>query len=168
VLISSVSYCTVRSPMPCCPIIQNMDWFYYSSFFSWQYLLHMFTTAVYYTCLFHMFTTKRLLHDIFHIRPGISPRLSYQARQRSWRADMGRGLIPGTIWKILCQQSIYLSHILHWIFSSIDFHIAEKIFELTNCKIKSLRELPLFNLQIFLFRVWFQKDIKQCWSVHWR
>ena len=43
---------------------------------------------------------KRLLHDIFHIGPGISPRLPYEARQRSWRADMGRGLIPGTIWKI--------------------------------------------------------------------
>jgi hypothetical protein len=40
---------------------------------------------------------KRLLHDIFHIGPGISLRLPYQARQRSWRADMGRGLIPGTI-----------------------------------------------------------------------
>jgi hypothetical protein len=36
---------------------------------------------------------KRLLHDIFHIDPGNSPRLPYQARQRSWRADMGRGLI---------------------------------------------------------------------------
>jgi hypothetical protein len=30
---------------------------------------------------------------------------------------------------------IYLSHILHWLFSSIDFYIAEKIFELTNCDI---------------------------------
>jgi hypothetical protein len=30
---------------------------------------------------------KRLLHDIFHIGPGISPRLPYQARQRSWRTD---------------------------------------------------------------------------------
>jgi hypothetical protein len=28
--------------------------------------------------------------------------------------------------------------------------------------------LPLFNLQIFLFRVWFQKDMKQCRSVQWR
>ena len=45
---------------------------------------------------------KRLLHDIFHIGPDISPRLPYQARQRSWRADMGRGLISGTIWKISC------------------------------------------------------------------
>jgi hypothetical protein len=47
---------------------------------------------------------KRLLHDIFHIGPGISPRLPYQARQRSWRVDMGRGLIPGTIWKISCHN----------------------------------------------------------------
>ena len=27
--------------------------------------------------------SKRLLHDIFHIGPGINPRFSYQARQRS-------------------------------------------------------------------------------------
>jgi hypothetical protein len=47
---------------------------------------------------------KRLLHDLFHIGPGISPRLPYQAWQRSWRADMGRGLIPGTIWKISCHN----------------------------------------------------------------
>jgi hypothetical protein len=47
---------------------------------------------------------KRLLHDIFHIGPGISPRLPYQARQRSWRADMGRGLIPGIIWKMSCHN----------------------------------------------------------------
>ena len=47
---------------------------------------------------------KRLLHDLFHIGPGISPRLPYQARQRSWRADMGRGLISGTIWKISCHN----------------------------------------------------------------
>jgi hypothetical protein len=50
---------------------------------------------------------------------------------------------------------IFLSHILHWFFSSLYFYIAEKIFELTNCKNKSLRVLPLFNLQIFLFCVWF-------------
>ena len=34
-----------------------------------------------------MSNNKRLLHDIFHIGPGISPRLPYQARQRSWSAD---------------------------------------------------------------------------------
>jgi hypothetical protein len=40
---------------------------------------------------------------------------------------------------------IFLSHILHWPFPSIDIYIAKKIFELTNCENKSLRELPLFN-----------------------
>ena len=46
---------------------------------------------------------------------------------------------------------IFLSHIIHWPFPSIDFYIAKKIYEQTNCKNKSLRELPLFNLQIFLY-----------------
>ena len=51
--------------------------------------------------------------------------------------------------------------------SSIDFYIAKQIFELTNCENKSLRELSLFNLQIFLLRVWFQKvdlynDFRNC------
>ena len=63
---------------------------------------------------------------------------------------------------------IYLSHIWHWLFPSIDFYIRYKIFELTNCENNSLRELPLFNLQLFLIRVWFQKDIKQCRSAQWR
>ena len=66
------------------------------------------------------------------------------------------GLIPGTICKILC-HNLFISYFTltffkHW------FYIAEKIFELTNCENKSLRELPLFNLQIFL----------QCCSVQWR
>jgi hypothetical protein len=39
----------------------------------------------------------------------------------------------------------FLSHILHWPFPSIDFYIAKKIFELTNCENKSLRELTLFE-----------------------
>ena len=110
---------------------------------------------------------KRLLYDIFHISPGIHPRLPYQARQRSWRADMGWGWIPGTIWKISC-HNLFITYftltfpkhwLLYWIY---------KIFELTNCKNKSLRELPFFNLQIFLFRIWFQKHMKQCRSVQWR
>ena len=97
--------------------------------------------------------TKRLLHDMFHIGPGISPRLPYQARQRPY----------GKFHVI-----IFLSHILHWPFPSIDFYIAKKIYEQTKCENKSLRELPLFNLQIFLFRIWFQKLSKQCRSVQWR
>ena len=48
--------------------------------------------------------SKRLLHDIFHIGPGISSRLPYQAQERSWMADMGWWLIPGTIWKISCHN----------------------------------------------------------------
>jgi hypothetical protein len=56
---------------------------------------------------------------------------------------------------------IYLSHILHWLYSSIDFYMAEKIFELTNCENESLRELPFFNLQIFLFRV-LNNDVRKC------
>ena len=63
---------------------------------------------------------------------------------------------------------IFLSHILHWPFPSIDFYIAKKIYEQTNCENKSFRELPLFNLQIFLFRIWFKKYTKQCRSVQWR
>jgi hypothetical protein len=63
---------------------------------------------------------------------------------------------------------IFLSHIIHWPFPSIDFYIAKKIYEQTNCENKSLRELPLFNLQIFLFRIWFKKYTKQCRSVQWR
>ena len=107
---------------------------------------------------------NRLLHDIFHIGPGISPRLPYQAWQWSWRADMGRGLIPGTIWKISC-HNIFITYFTltfskHWLI------YCKK--DLWTDEIKSLRELPLFNLQIFLVRIWFQKYTKQCRSVQWR
>ena len=60
---------------------------------------------------------------------------------------------------------IFLSHILHWPFPSINFYTAKKIYEQTNCENKSLIELPLFNLEIFLFQIWFQKYTKQCRSV---
>ena len=93
---------------------------------------------------------KRLLHDIFHIGPGI-PISSPTAKVEGWYQER-----YGKFHVI-----IYLSHILHWVFSSIDFYIAEKIFELTNCENKSLRELPLFNLQIFLFRVLYN-DVRKC------
>jgi hypothetical protein len=66
----------------------------------------------------------------------------------------------------ICAVIIYLSHILHWL-SSIGFYIAEKIFVLTNCKNKSLRELPLFNLQIFLFRVLYNDEI-MTWNFQYR
>ena len=62
---------------------------------------------------------------------------------------------------------IFSSHIIHWPFPNNDFYIAKKIYEQTNSENKSLRELSLFNLQIFLFRIWFQKYTKQCRSVQW-
>jgi hypothetical protein len=64
----------------------------------------------------------QMLKYCFYI-PGISPRLSYQARQRSWSADMGRGLIPGTIWKIS----------YHNLFITLTFYI--DFFQDTNVKI---------------------------------
>jgi hypothetical protein len=76
-----------------------------------------------------------------YIGHGISPRLPYQGRQRMWRADMGLGLIQGTIWKISC-HNLFITYFTLTFFSSIDFYIAEKIFVLTNCEIKSLKELP--------------------------
>ena len=79
------------------------------------------------------YNTKRLLHDIFHIGPGIRPKLPYQARQRSWRTDMGRRLIPGTIWKISCHD-LFITYFTLTFFSSIEVYVAEKIFELTNCE----------------------------------
>ena len=45
----------------------------------------------------------------------------------------------------------------------INFYIADKIFELTNCKNKSFVQLAnIFVLSLV------SKDIKQCWSVQWR
>ena len=56
---------------------------------------------------------------------------------------------------------IYLSHILHWLVFKHWFLYCRKDLELINCENKSLRELPLFNLQIFLFRVLYN-DVRVC------
>ena len=119
-------------------------------------------------CKSCMIYIKRLLHDIFHIGTGISPRLGDHIKPDSEAGGLilVEGWYQGRYGKF--HDMIFLSHILHWSFPSIDFYIAKKIFELTNCENKSLRELTLFNLQIFLFRVWFQKYTKQCRSVQWR
>ena len=68
--------------------------------------LTCFTSYIFYSFIWNLelLNNYRLLHGIFHIGPGISPRLPYQARQRSWRTDMGRGLIPGPIWKMPCND----------------------------------------------------------------
>ena len=79
-------------------------------------------------------TSKRLLHDIFHIGPGISPRLPYMPDSETWWLIWVEGWYQGRYGK--CHVIIYFSHILHWSFSIIDLYIAEKIFELTNCENK--------------------------------
>ena len=95
-----------------------------------------------------MTNIQRLLHDIFHIGLVNNSRLPYEFRQRSWVLILVEGWYQGRHGKI--PVVIYLLHSSHWLFSFIDFNISEKIFDLTNCKNKSLRELPLFNLQIFI------------------
>jgi hypothetical protein len=88
-----------------------------------------------------------------------SPRRPYQARQRRFAVglDMGvSGWYQGRYGKF--HIIIYLSHILHWLFSSIDFYIGEK-----NLWTDELRKkLTLAN--IFVSRVWFQKDIKHLYN----
>jgi hypothetical protein len=66
--------------------------------------LQTFLFLLHYIQCLNIIKIKRSLHDIFHIGLGISPQISYQARQRNWRADMGRRLIPGTIWKMSCHN----------------------------------------------------------------
>ena len=63
---------------------------------------------------------KRLLQDIFHIDPGISRRLPYQARQWSWGPAMGRGLIPGMIWKISC-HNLFITYFTLTFFQALTF-----------------------------------------------
>jgi hypothetical protein len=72
------------------------------------------------------------------------------------------GLIPGTIWKISC-NNLFITYFTSTFFKHWLLYCRKDLWtdKLTN---KFLRELSLFNLQI-LFRLWFQNDIKQCRSV---
>ena len=81
---------------------------------------------------------------------------SISARDSNIKPDSeAGGLIPGTIWKISC-YNLFITYF------TLTFILQKNIFEPTNCENKSLRALPLFNLQIFLFQVWFQKDMSIC------
>jgi hypothetical protein len=91
-----------------------------------------------------LFNIKRLLHDIFHIGPGISLRLPYQSRQRSWRADMDRGLIPGTIWKISC-------HNLFITYFTLTFILQKRSLNWQIAKNKSLRVAFCSTCKYFFF-----------------
>jgi len=90
-----------------------------------------------------LFMFLRLLHGIFHIGPVIRPRLPYQAQ-----------------------------NILHRLFSSIDFYIAENVFELTNCENKSLSELPLFKyfcfVRLFVCLMVFNATFNNISVISWR
>ena len=98
---------------------------------------------------------KRLLHDIFHIGPGISQRLPCQARQRSWRADMGRGLIPGTIWKISCHYLFItyftLTFFKHWLLYCIKDLWTDK---LRKWILKRVAFVQLANIFVSSFVQW--------------
>jgi hypothetical protein len=89
-------------------------------------------------------SVQRSFFDMFHIGPGISPRLTHQARQRSWSADMGRGLIPGTIWKISYHNLFityftYMTQMLKYCYVKISFlyktNVQNLILHDTNVKI---------------------------------
>jgi hypothetical protein len=57
---------------------------------------------------------------------------------------------------------IHLSHILHWLFfQALIFKWQKRSLNWQIAKNKSLRELHLFNLQIFLFRVLYN-DVRKC------
>ena len=129
------------------------------------------TSSYYWTCKKEHIAIKYVIIRDYYMTFSISALVL--ARDSHIKPDSEAG---GLIWVEGWYQGrygkfhviIYLSHILHWPFLSIDFYIAKKIFELTNYENNFLRELPLFNLQIFLFRVWFQKYTKQCRSVQGR
>jgi hypothetical protein len=61
---------------------------------------------------------------------------------------MGRGLIPGTIWKISC-HNLFITYFYIDLFQALTFILQKQIFELTNCENKSLRELPCSTCKYF-------------------
>jgi hypothetical protein len=58
------------------------------SFYDFYVRIRQCSDSVILFLVFDFNNTKRLLHDIFHIGPSINRKLPYQARQRSWSADM--------------------------------------------------------------------------------
>jgi hypothetical protein len=76
--------------------------------------------AIYWTCKNKICDNKRLFTWHFSYRPWYQPETpAYQPRRGSWKADMGRRLIPGTIWKISCHNLFItyftLTFFKHWL-----------------------------------------------------
>jgi hypothetical protein len=99
-----------------------------------------------------IYNNKRLLHDIFHIGPGINPRLTYQARQRSWGADMGRGLISGTIWKISC-HNLFITYFTLTFFQALTLILQKR----QNAKINPKESCLCSTCKYFCFESGFKK-----------
>ena len=113
---------------------------------------------------------KRLLHDIFHIGPGISPGLPYQARQRSCRADMGRGLIPGTIWKISC-HNLFITYFTLTFFQALTFILQKRSMNRQIAKINPYESCLCSTCKYFCFKSGFKNipnnvdlynDVRKC------
>ena len=67
---------------------------------------------------------KRLLHDIFHIGPDISPRLHIKPDSEAGGLIWVEGWYQGPYGKF--HVIIFLSHILHWPFQALTFILQER------------------------------------------
>jgi hypothetical protein len=106
-----------------------------------------------------MHTLNNILRDyymIFFIPALVSARDSHIKSD----SEAG-GLISGTIWKI-SWHNLFITYFTLTFFKYLLLYCRKDFLKWQIAKINSLREFSLFNLQIFLLRVWFQKDIKQC------
>jgi hypothetical protein len=84
----------------------------------------------------------------------ICPQISVFALVYPYFPPYSTSGICAVVSKIICQRTRTDDcHNLFITYFTLNF---SKHFQ-TNCENKSLIELPLFNLQIFLFRIWFQK-----------
>ena len=78
-----------------------------------------------------------------HIKPDIKP--DSEAGGLIWVGGWYQG--PYGKFHVI----IFLSHILHWPFPSIDFYIAKKIYEQTNCENKILNSVAFVQLANIFF-----------------
>jgi hypothetical protein len=85
-----------------------------------------------------IFYNKRLLHGIFHIGPGISPRLPYQARQRSWSADTSNDMQ-----KMSC-HNLFITYFTLTFFKHSLLYCSKDLW--TDKLRKKILILPLLNL----------------------
>ena len=74
---------------------------------------------------------------------------------------MGRGLIPGTIWKISC-HNLFITYFTLSFFQVLTY-IAEKIFGLTNWENKSFKRVAFVQLaNLFVSSLVSKRSKKKC------